>query len=121
MANEITVTGSISVDEASIIQAIAESAVSFDLATTPTKYVDHIQEIGTSEEAIDMGDITTPGWFFAKNLDAVNFIELYAATAETAFAKLLPSEFIMGKLAATAPFAKADTAVCLLRWFLYQA
>jgi len=122
MANEVTVTASISVDESSIVQAISEAGVTFDLANTAvTKYVDGVQDIATTETAIDMGDVASPGWFFAKNLDATNFIELFAATVETAFAKLLPGEFIMGKLSAVAPTAKADTAACALRWFLYEA
>lgn len=122
MANEVTVTGSISVTESSITQAIAESAVQFDLANTgPTKFIDHVQEIGTSEEAIDLGDITAPGWCMMKNLDATNFIEIFAVTAGTAMFKLLPGEFFLGKLSATAPFAKADTAVAHLRIFIYEA
>lgn len=121
MANEVTVTGSLSVTEAGITKTVAKTAAQYDLATTPTKFQEHIQDVGTSEEALDMGDITAPGWFYLENLDATNFVQVYAATAETSFAKLLPGEFIMGKLEATAPVVKADTASCKVRFFLYQA
>jgi hypothetical protein len=122
MANEVTVSASLSVTESSITKTMAESAVNFDLVNvTPTKFVEGLQEIGTSEEAIDMGDITAPGWCFMKNIDATNFIEIYSATAETAMFKLLPGEFFVGKLSATAPFAKADVAICHLQYLIYEA
>lgn len=97
------------------------SVMEFDV--TGDQWISHVQEIGTSEEAIELGEIATGGWFIAMNLDDTNFIEIRPGTAETDLVKLLPGEPCMFRISgdASAPFAIADTAACKLKYFLLEA
>lgn len=84
-----------------------------------TKYLKARQSIGfAAEEAIQLGEVTSPGWFFAINRDASNFIVLRTASSGTIFAKLLPGEFCFIRIGsgAQAPTAQADTGVCVLEY-----
>lgn len=123
MASEITYGSSLSMSKGIGTAKVDDNS---DTALTKadmagTKRHKTTQNIGTSEEAIKVGDITSPGWAKFRNLDATNFIELYAATGETAFIKMLPGEIATFRMSATAPFAKADTATCDMEITLYEA
>lgn len=71
-----------------------------------------VQNIGTSEEAITLGDGGTIKELYLRNLDATNYVEIKTATGGIIFAKLLPGEDMMVRLGsgAQAPFAIANTA-----------
>lgn len=120
MANEATVTTSLQFAKGSVDLTLSDAASTFDVAGT--RYQRAVQNIGTSEVALDMGDITDPGWAYFKNLDTSNYVELYAATGETAFLRLNAGEHgcFRLSLSATAPFAKADTAACDLEYMIVQ-
>lgn len=53
-----------------------------------------VQTIGTSEEVIPDGDVTTLGWAFFQNLDATNYVTIGPETggAMVGFIKLEPGE-----------------------------
>lgn len=75
----------------------------------------NVQIIGTSSEAIILGDSTTIGYVFFKNMDATNFVSISAlatAVASTSFAKLLPGDCALIKAVGNPPTltAIADTA-----------
>ncbi len=74
--------------------------------------ISNVQAVGTSNEALLLGDVVPTGWMFVKNLDSTNFVEVFLdnANAELA-AKLLPGEFCLLKPGA-AIYARADTAGC---------
>lgn len=78
------------------------------------------QSIGTSEEAIVLGENTSPGWAFFINRDSTNYVELRVATGGAKFTKLKPGEFCLLRLGsgAQAPFAIADTAACVLEYLI---
>lgn len=91
------------------------------LATVATKkYVETKQNIGITEEAINLAEVTSPGWAIFINRDPTNFIELRVATAGAKFAKLKPGEFALLRLGSGAqvPYAIADTAACQLQYFI---
>ena len=119
MANEINVSGKLNfsdtekADETLSITALLASVVTL-------KYIKHKQSIGTSEEAITLGEVTSPGWAIFINRDPTNFIELRVATAGAKFAKLKPGEFAVLRLGsgAQAPFAIADTAACQMEYLI---
>ncbi len=81
-------------------------------SSSAKKYVKAKQSIGITEEALILGECTTPGWLFLRNTDAANFVNLKVATSGSIFAKLLAGEFCLLRLgsAAQAPFLIADTA-----------
>jgi hypothetical protein len=82
----------------------------------------YVQVIGTSEETIVFGDVTTEGILFMVNLDNTNFIEWGPdSTGMVRCGKIMP-----GKPAWFRVFpgvvlkAKADTASCKLDARLYE-
>jgi hypothetical protein len=95
----------------------------FTIDVTGTQWISHVQEIGTSEEAIELGEIATGGYFIAKNLDDTNFVEIRPGTGETDMVKLLPGESCLFRFSgdAAAPYAIADTAAVQLKYFLLEA
>lgn len=119
MADELEINASL--DFTPDIGKAASASVAGLLADVSSeKKIEHTQTIGTSEEAIVLGEITSPGWAFFKNVDPTNFINLKVATGGAIFAKLLPGEVAMLRLGsgAQAPFAIADTAPCALEYML---
>ncbi len=90
---------------------------------TGTDCVRKTQQIGfASEEAIQLGsDIGTNGWFMAINRDPTNFIYIRPATGVANMCKLLPGEPCLFRLAASAPYAQADTGICQLDYLLIEA
>ena len=119
MADEITVTGLLAVTKSpAAAESVGESALTFDL--TGTKHVKGIQNIDTSAEAIGLGDVGTPGWFFIKNIDPTNFVEILASTVGDVLLKLKAGELAVGRFGAAAPAAQADTAACNIEFLIIE-
>lgn len=122
MADELTLNATLQYDDEENtsthvqINSLLVSLASFQFTRAK-------QSIGTSEEAIVLGGVTTPKWFIAVNTDDTNFVQIKTGTGGTIFAKLLPGEFCFLPLGsgAQAPYAIADTAACLLDYFVGNA
>lgn len=110
MADELTVAASLAFSKSSRNVSITIGGTTFDVAGD--KYSKIIQAIGTSEEALALGDVGTPGWVLVKNLDATNYVSLRPATGVADMIKMKPGEFALFRLAGAAPFAIADTTSC---------
>lgn len=119
MANEITVNASLAYEDSEDADELF-SLTDLLASVASKKYIKHKQNIGTSEEAITLGEVTTPGWAIFINRDETNFINLKVATGGAIFAKLKPGEIALLRLGsgAQAPYAIADTAACQLEFFL---
>lgn len=119
MANEITLAATLSYEDS---EDSSELLTLTDIlaSVASKKYIKHKQNIGTSEEAITLGEVTAPGWALFINRDETNFISLKVGTAGAIFAKLKPGEFAFLRLGSGAqvPFAISDTASCQLEFFL---
>lgn len=119
MANEITVNASLAYSDdesADLTLSIVDL-----LATISTKkFAWNKQNIGTAEEAINLGEATSPGWAIFINRDATNFISLKVGTGGAIFAKLKPGEPALLRLGSGAqvPYAIADTAACQLEYLI---
>ena len=87
-----------------------------------TQIMDNVQNIGTSEVAILLGDVATGGYWFVQNMDATNFVTLRSATGVTGLIKLLAGEWAIFRTnaGAAAPFAIADTAACDVRFLRFD-
>lgn len=97
--------------------ALALTALAATVSTK--KFTLAKQSIGfAAEEAINLGEVTAPGWFIAINRDLTNFVELRVATGGAKFAKLKPGEFCLLRLGSGAqvPFALADTGAVQLEY-----
>lgn len=127
-ANEVTSSVSIAYDDD--VTAKAKEIASRIETSTGKKVTDIIQTIGTSEEAIDLGDISSVGAYVLVNLDETNYIEIKVATGGAIRDKLKPDVDGDGKggwcagtcmgSGSQAPFAIANTAACKLGIFLIE-
>jgi len=113
MANELNINSSIQYDDGDVADSLDQSDLSVTLTTL--KFTKVVQSIGTSDEAIQLGEVTSPGYIFVKNLDTTNYIELKNAVSGTKFCKVAPGccagpfQFSSN---VTAPAAIANTAAC---------
>lgn len=120
MSAEITVSVSLALNDGVVdVASPPASGLRFDFSGT--KYTKHAQTIGTSEEAIDLGEITTPGWIVAINRDKTNYVELRLGTGASLDMIKLPAKNGCALFHAgsdmSAPFAIANTAACRVEFF----
>jgi hypothetical protein len=126
MSLEVTFNGSIEYDDDLVID---QTSVANRQLTSAGKRMTHlVQNVGTSEEAIQLGEVTAPGAYFFKNLDPTNYIEIKSGTGGTVIAKLMPDTngdgkggFCMGDRlgsGAQAPYAIANAAACRMEVFI---
>jgi hypothetical protein len=119
MAAEITLSASLAVDNGVFDESLSRSGWRFDFSGT--KVTKHVQSIGTSEEAIDLGEISTLGWILAVNLDNTNYVEIRLGTGASNDCIKLPAKGGLALFHAgsdmTAPYAIANTAACLVEFF----
>lgn len=99
-------------------------SITIDVAGT--FYLKHIKNIGTSAETLDIGDITTPGYIIAHNMNAAggNFIELgYDSTGFVPCVKIRAISWCCWEIpaAGVVPQAKADTGASNLQYFVVEA
>lgn len=122
MANEVTLSVSLSVlKSGSGLDMKRSFSGQFDMSGT--EFIHNTQIVGTSEEALLMGDVAAPGWAFFKNLDATNYVEIRAATGVADTLRLNAGEAAVFRFAAdaTAPFAIANTAAVRLEYLILEA
>jgi hypothetical protein len=120
VANEITPTASLTYADSENADVSLTPLATLVATVASKKFIHNKQNIGTAEEAVVLGEVTTPGWAIFINRDLTNFIELRVATGGAKFAKLLPGEFWCGRLGsgAQAPFAIADTGACQMEYLI---
>lgn len=121
MANEITV--SVSLAFAKSGKSIELSRKGKQLDVSGTDYIRRTQVIGTSEEALDVGDIATPGYFIGWNNDTTNYVSIRPSTGGDNCVELKPGgEPVCFRFAraATAPYAIAATASCEIEFLFIE-
>jgi len=116
MADEIKVHVSLNVENGYYKWSYAPGQVSIDQAAIGAD--SRVQEIGTSEENIDVGDVSTEGLVLMRNLDTTNFVT-YGPQVGTgnmeAMGKIKPGEVALWRMLPGAQLrAKADTAAVKL-------
>ena len=119
MANELTITNLLKYAGAGRPQEFNLGGKVVSLTTD--KFNHHLHSVGTTEEAMDLGELATIAWCWIKNHDGTNFVELRTATAGTKFAKLLAGEAALFRFGSgvTAPYLIADTAACLVEYIIF--
>lgn len=71
-----------------------------------------VQAIGTSEETLSTGDLSTYGWLFLRNLDDTNYVQLGFSTGVYG-CRLEAGECAMFRTEPAADmYLKANTAAC---------
>lgn len=111
MANELTISASLSFTKSGVALTHTESGLRFDVADT--NYLKTIQAVGTSEEAMLLpADVGTGGYVLLKNLDTTNYITVRPATGAADLIKLKAGDVALFRLVAAAPFVLANTSSC---------
>jgi len=90
-------------------------------AVTTKKYVKGKVSVGTSEEAIPLGEVTALGWAGFKNLDVTNYVEIRFVTgAGNDHVKVPPLGVAIFHFGSdvTAPFLIANTAACQVEYLI---
>lgn len=127
MASELTFNLSVEYVDSFGVTMQATPAIEDVLVTVATKKsMVTVQSVGTSEEALLLGDITSRGTCVLVNLDPTNYIEVKVATGGAIFAKLFPKGSTAGVnfcvvhlgSGAQSPFVIANTASCDMAIFL---
>jgi hypothetical protein len=118
MANELSY--SISATETKNGVTFSKSFTSLLASVSGDSPISNLQTIGTSDETLDIGDISTVGFIFAKNLDSTNYVQI-GYTSGTYFGRLKPGEACGIRLDAsvTAVHAKANTGAIKLEYLLF--
>jgi hypothetical protein len=121
MANEVTVSVSLAFSKSG--KTIEFSKKGKQLDVSGDDYLRRTQVIGTSEEALDIGDIATPGYFIGWNNDTTNYVSIRSGTGAANCVELKPGgEPVCFRFArgATAPFAIANTANCTIEYLIIE-
>lgn len=101
MANEVTATVSLAFAKGNINQ-VSRSQSAFNDTVSGDQYFLNVQNIGTSEEALSLGDFSGLGWAYFRNLDATNYVELAAESTGDKFARIPPGKSCCFRLAPAA-------------------
>jgi hypothetical protein len=123
MADEITLSLSFRFSKSGRYVDTADfGALGLEFDVSGTDYVHKTQNIGTTAEALSIGDIGTCGWMVVKNLDASNYVEISRATFTSGqgTVKLKAGEVAAFRLGSNTPYALANTAACDIEYILVE-
>lgn len=122
MANTLTVSASVQFSDGTDGYGINLNPVQF---TQGAPAVAHgVITIGTTEETLSIGDVAAGGVLVFKNRDATNYIEIGPDNGGTilAFVKCTAGKFgVLPGVSSTTIKAKANTAACVLEYWLFNA
>jgi hypothetical protein len=115
MANEITVSIRFDVANGNYDPGtINASNLQFDQAAVGA--AEGVQEIGTSEESLSTGDLSTYGWLYLRNLDDTNYVQVGFSTGVYGI-RLEPGEPAVFRTEPTATvYLLANTAACNVQY-----
>lgn len=120
MANEITLTASLSINKPSIMSsAVARSVTNYLANMSGNFWVEGTISVTTGGVAIPLGQVTTPHWAVFHNLDTVNFLTLRNGASGADLPKLLAGDWAFFPLLDTStPYAVANTAAVLMEYLI---
>ena len=113
MANEISLTAGLSVVKSG--QSISGILSALAITQSGTNNIGSVQNVGLTSEALSIGDVSTIGYLYVKNLDATNFVTIdlnNPAVASSGYATLKAGEAMVVPTRRTAHYAIADTGAC---------
>lgn len=119
MADELTLNLKIKYDK----NGISDSrSFSDTVDVTGSGTIGGVQTIGTTEEALVVGDVATLGYARFLNIDATNYVTIGNYTGGTYYPvlKLKPGEAAVCRLAAATIYAKANTGAVKLEYMIFE-
>jgi hypothetical protein len=117
MSDELTITAGIAFSKGSVAEDKLLSAL---VDVSGNDLIHNTQTVGTSEEALLLADVAV-GYILMRNNDTANFVKVRAATGATDLIKILPGEFALFRMVASAPYVIADTGSCVLEYWMVEA
>lgn len=120
MANEVELNASLTYADSEFADEVLQ-VLEAKASVSTKKYVKAKVSVGTSEEAIDLGEVTSLGWSMFINRDATNYLELRSGTgASNDIIKIPAGMFALFHWGSdvTAPYAIAPTAACQMEYFI---
>jgi hypothetical protein len=117
MSDEIHVTATLSVLKNTLKDSFFKDLY---ITMSGTDAFHGTQTIGTSVEALSIGDITTPGWMLIFNNDEDNYITIRNGSGGADVVKIGAQECALFRLATTTPYAIANTAACQVEYLLIE-
>lgn len=121
MANELTITAKIEYSNGGIVDSIDVTELAASVSANAILH--RTQTIGSSEEALGLGDLATPGFLVGVNRSAVGQLHIRAGTGATDLVELGPGEPCLMRLstAATAPYAISVGGDVLFEYMLIES
>jgi len=119
MADELKIQAMMSFAKGTIPRQKFDSG-QVSVTVAGSNYHRTVQAVGTSKEALSLGDVATPGYVILHNLDDTNFVLLYPNATHDPLVQLKAGEW-SGPLRfapGATPNVKADTGACNLEIFL---
>lgn len=120
MAGTISANVSISVQHGDLNDTLNMQATG--LTQTTQGKAGGIQNVATSYEALDVGDVATNGWVLLKNLDATNYVEVgrEVSSAFYGVVRIEAGEVALFRMSQATMFVQANTATIKLQYSLYE-
>lgn len=121
MANEITLNLRLDYASGNIADKIVIDNLS--VTTSTTTLIHNRQAVGTSEEALLLGDVAAGGYLIGVNRGATDYIEIRNATGGGDLIRMKPGEPCCFRLSsdATAPFVISDGTGSTFEYLLLGA
>jgi hypothetical protein len=118
MADELTIVAGLEFAKGNVSIPSLGGRQALDVSGTDC--IKRTQTIGTSAEALDIGEITTCGWMFARNLDAANYVSFRMGASGADFARLDAGEWWALRLAGNTPYAIANSAPVTIEYAIIE-
>jgi len=111
MADEISVTIRFDCENGNYSPGqISNSNLNFD--QTAVGAAEGVQAIGTSEESLSTGDLSTYGWLYLRNLDDTNYVQVGFSTGVYGIRLEAGEPALFRTEPAATVYLKANTAAC---------
>jgi hypothetical protein len=120
MANEITLTASLTANKPSIMaNAVAMSVTGLLRNMAGVNWIENSFVVPITATVVPLGSVTSPRWAWFQNFDPTNFITLFNGVSGAVFLRLLAGDMALCPLdPACVPYAKADTSPCQLSYLI---
>jgi hypothetical protein len=123
MADEIQISTTMTVREGNINWTPGATSFTATLTAAAPARASGIASIGTTHEAIPLGDVATLGMARLKNVDATNYIEIGVVVSATFYpvVRINTNESCVFRLAqGITPYARANTAAARLEYDIFD-
>lgn len=120
MSAELTLSMRMSLRKGEVdVPPFGASGVKLDVSGS--RFIRNTQLIGTTQEALILGELTDPGYGIFHNLSTSNTIYIRRATGEGDMIKLRPGGWACFELEATAPYAVSTSSASYLEYLIVDA